>query len=63
MPVTSMKNTMISPVSADLGLGTALPQQVQDALDEEQKRKKLLGIQAQSQVGRDLGLPGMGTTY
>jgi hypothetical protein len=60
-----MKNTMLSPVSADLGLGTTLGTQVQDALEEEKRRKMLLGQGTGSTVARDLGLApiGMGTTY
>lgn len=60
--VASMKNTMLnSAVGSDLGLGTTLPQQVQDNLAEEEARKKLLGLNAQSNVSRDLGLSPMNT--
>ena len=61
MPPASMKNTMISPAATDLGLGSGLPTQVQDNLDEEMKKRKLLGMGSQSQVARDLGLSAVGT--
>lgn len=56
MPPASMKNTMLSPVAADLGMGDNLAQQVQDRLAEEERRKKLMGVSSGSMVARDLGL-------
>lgn len=44
----SAKNTMLSPAAADLGLGDALRQQVEDTIDE---RKKKLLRQAQIAQG------------
>jgi hypothetical protein len=54
------KNIPLSTVGTELGLGTSLPQQVQDLLSEEELRKKLLGMGAQSNVARDLGLSPIG---
>jgi hypothetical protein len=61
MPAPSMKNSTLPGVSADLGIGAGagLSQQVQDALTEEEARKKALGLGAQSNVARDLGLSPM----
>jgi hypothetical protein len=59
MPAMSMKNTMLSPAATDLGIGSSLPQQVQDNLAEEEKRKKMLGTNTAMQAARDLGLAPM----
>jgi putative protein kinase ArgK-like GTPase of G3E family len=51
----------LSPISSvsDLGLGTALSQQVKDQTDEE-KKKKALGLSVmQSGAAQMLGLGGM----
>ena len=61
MPPMNQKNIPLSAVGTDLGFGGALSTQVQDELDEEAKRKKLLGAGAQSNVARDLGLAPLAT--
>jgi hypothetical protein len=53
MATMATKNVPISGVGQDLGLGTTLSLQVQDALEEEKRRKALMG---QSNTARELGL-------
>ena len=62
MPPASMKNAPLSPVFQDLGLGDSLGTEVQDKLAEEQKRRKLMGLDQQSSAARDLGLSPMGSS-
>lgn len=42
MAITSAKNTGLTPVANDLGLGDSLVQQLQDETDEQKRRRALL---------------------
>lgn len=59
MPAMSTKNLPTSPLFQDLGLGNNLSQEVQNALDEEKKRRLLMGQSSQSASARDLGIMPM----
>jgi hypothetical protein len=51
MPATSQKNAALSPSAGDLGFGAGqLQQQLNDA-EEEERRRKMLGLGARSQSG------------
>lgn len=68
MAPLSAKNAMISPASVDLGLGAGLSDQLKQ--EEEEKRKKLMGLKnkgslpgaygdnVMSPAAMDLGLTG-----
>jgi hypothetical protein len=56
MATMNAKNAPLSGVAQDLGLGDSLTQQVQDNLAEIARKKKLMGMDATSNVARDLGL-------
>lgn len=62
MPPLNSKNYALTPSVADLGLGDALQQQVEDETDEAKKKKAMLSKQspfAGSQAVMALGLNTM----
>lgn len=59
MPTMNAKNVPLSAAGADLGIQDAINQQMQDKLEEERKRKLLMG---QSPAAQALGLGMAGST-
>ena len=56
MPTMNAKNVPLSAVGADLGLTDQINQDMQDKLEEEKRRKALLGVGAMSPAAQALGL-------
>jgi hypothetical protein len=53
MPTMNMKNIPLSAAGTDLGLGNQLTNQLQDEMEEEKKRRALMGTGG---AAADLGL-------
>ena len=60
MPTMNAKNMPIAAVG-DLGMGDQINQSMQDKLEEEKRRRALMGMNAQSPAAAALGLLPMST--
>lgn len=62
MATMNAKNIPITGAASDLGLVDQINQGMQDKLDEEKRRKALLGVGATSPAAQALGLSPMTMT-